>query len=218
MITGDGILALDASPDEAEARRLLGYPSPERISPRAYQRFTELWPRCLALLSPRGSYRIVTREEARAVSVPEPAELVAVAVSTIGPALEEEITRASDSGQMLDALLIDAIGSAAAEAAADALNLVLCAAARQRGFETEARVSPGYGGWETARQRELLALLPIASLGISLTAGAMMVPKKSVSFAANLETRARAAGHGVSKCVRCGLLKCRHRVVPAECG
>ena len=113
-------------------------------------------------------------------------------------------------GELLDALLLDAIGSAAAEAAADALNESLCEEARAEGLHAAPRVSPGYGAWDVAHQRALLALLPAAELGISLTSGQMMVPRKSVSFAVRFECAARP-GAEATLCARCGMASCRHR-------
>lgn len=211
-------LDLRVEPDAGEAWRYLGYPSAGRMSARALARFKALWPRALSLVSPRGTFRVVTGVEARQAGVPGAAELVAVAVSTIGPALDGEISRCSKNGEMLDAIVLDAIGSAAAEGTADALNLEICDSVRTRGLEAAPRTSPGYGGWETSRQADLLALLPAASVGISLTAGAMMVPRKSVSFAANLESIGTVSRHGSSRCARCHLVNCRHRIAPLQCG
>jgi len=150
--------------------------------------------------------------------MPEPGETVAVAVCTVGPELEEEEARLAAAGELLDALVLDAIGSAAAEAAADALNLEVCALAAERGLAAAPRVSPGYGDWDTACQPALLELLPIGDLGITLTSGAMMTPRKSVSFAVALGTDEDAARRAGSRCARCGLKDCRHRRTRLECG
>jgi cobalamin-dependent methionine synthase I len=119
-----------------------------------------------------------------------------------------------DRNRLLDALLLDAIGSAAAEAAADALNLALCEVAGARGLFAAPRVSPGYGAWDVRFQVKLLALLPAAELGVTLTTGQMMVPRKSVSFAVSFEQEARQGHSPGSRCERCGLERCRHRIAP----
>jgi hypothetical protein len=186
--------------------------------PRAADRLAALWTGAIELIAPRGAYALVARRQVAASGMPGPAATVGVAVCTIGPALEAASDRAARAGEMLDALVLDAIGSAAAEAAADALNLEICSAAGARGVEAAARVSPGYGDWDTAGQRALLDLLPIRDLGIELTAGAMMVPRKSVSFAVNLVPPGRGGAHGAPSCARCGLLRCRHRMSPPDCG
>jgi hypothetical protein len=201
-----------------EARRYLGYPQGPQPQARGAHRLSELWPAALPLLAPRGAYALVSRAVAEETGMPEPGDSTAVAVVTIGPALEEEISSNASRGALLDALVLDAIGSAAAEAAADALNLELCAIARSRGLEATPRVSPGYGAWDTACQPRLLDLLPIDQLGIRLTSGAMMVPRKSVSFALRLERPGVALPHAPTRCDRCGLVRCRHRIAPVDCG
>jgi hypothetical protein len=212
------ILRLAIEANREEAFRHLGYPAGSTGSPRAIARTDALWTAATAALDARGAYAVVGRERALRAGMPAPAALVGVAVCTIGAALEDESARRADAGELLDALVLDAIGSAAAEAAADALNLHLCDIAAERGVEAAPRVSPGYGDWDTAGQVGLLALLPIAELGISLTSGAMMVPRKSVSFAVNMAPAGEAGPHPASRCERCGLVRCRHRVAPQECG
>jgi len=209
-------LAIEVKPDEAG--RYLGYPKGRQRPVRGGERLAELLPRALSLLEPRGAYTVVPREEAAGTGMPEPGARVGVAVVTIGRALEDEVGRCVAENALLDALVFDSIGSAAAEAAADALNLELCTVAHSEGLEAAARVSPGYGGWDTAAQRALLALLPIRDLGISLTSGAMMVPRKSVSFAVSFETAGSPGPHAPTRCHRCGLVRCRHRIMPEDCG
>jgi hypothetical protein len=210
------VMELDAAPEPEEAKRYLGYPQGRSARARGAHRLAELWPATLPLLAPRGAYALASRPEAEGTGMPETGDTVAVAVVTIGPALEEEISLRTAHGALLDALVLDAIGSAAAEAAADALNLELCTVARSRGLEAAPRVSPGYGAWDTACQPRLLALLPIDELGIRLTSGAMMMPRKSVSFAVRFEEPGRVGAHAPTKCERCGLVRCRHRIAPAE--
>jgi hypothetical protein len=212
------VLDLDIEVTADEARRYLGYPAHHEASARACDRLAVLWPQALSLLSPRGAYAVVDRDQAAGTGMSGPAERVGVGVCTVGPGIEDESGRCAAAGALLDALVLDALGSAAAEAAADALNLELCVVARSWGLEAAPRLSPGYGDWDTACQRALLALLPIGKLGLRLTTGAMMVPRKSVSFAVNFEAQGGAATHAASRCERCGLLRCRHRIAAADCG
>ena len=223
MTTGAGVRALRAEVALQEALRYLGYPEGHPRALAAAARLDTEWDAALALVQPVGAFALVSGSAAAAAGMPAPAARVAVGVCTIGPALETEGARRAATGDLLSALLLDAIGSAAAEAAADALNLVVCHAALAVGLRAAPRVSPGYGAWDTAAQRDLLALLPIAELGIVLTAGGMMMPRKSVSFATSLlEPGAVAQGRG-SPCRHCGLERCRHRMASyegpvADCG
>lgn len=175
------------------------------------------WPRALALLSPRGAWRIVPGAAAAAAGMPEPGAWAGLGLCTVGDAVEAESSRLAAT-DLLAALVVDAVGSAAAEAAADALNARLCAQAAARGLFAAPRLSPGYGAWDVACQGRLLALLPAAALGVTLTSGQMMRPRKSVSFAVPLlpaPPAAPPADAAGTPCERCGLRRCRHRRAPA---
>ena len=201
-----GPLAVEVPEDEV--RRALGYGGHGRPSRAVAARLHALWPEATALLRPRGCFRRASKEEARHAGVPRPDGPAVLALCTIGPDLEAESARRQADGATLDALVLDSIGSAAAEAAADALNAVVCERLGPEGLHAAPRESPGYGDWPVTCQRELLALLPAAELGVVLSPGLMMIPRKSVSFAVRLVDRPLAA---TSQCERCGLLRCRHR-------
>ena len=194
-----------------EVFRTLGYRDNARRSARVERRLAELWPSATDLLRPRGCYRVLDGARAATTGMPTPSAVVAAALCTVGRELEEESHRCSAAGNVLDALICDAIGSAAAESAADTLNAELCGIGRVAGLHATARVSPGYGEWETARQGDFLALLPAAELGVSLTSGMMMVPRKSVSFAVNLNAGARPDASSDFACERCGRPTCMYR-------
>jgi len=199
-------LILDLRPNQV--LRCLGYGGRRKPSARVEGRLAALWEEAVGLLAPRGEFRVVARADAARAGMPTPAETVGLGLCTAGGALEEESRRRSEEGAPLDALILDAVGSAAAEAAADALNGLLCAEAGRLGLYAARRVSPGYGKWDVRGQAELLALLPARDLGVSLTEGLMMIPRKSVSFAVNfLKSRPRGYGDG-SRCARCGLRSC----------
>lgn len=208
----DAVVSLRVEVSRREALRYLGYPDGSPRSALVAARLDALWDAAIAVLEPRGAYRIVDAEAARGAGMPAPADRVGAAVCTIGPALEAEGARHTAAGRLVEALLVEAIGSAAAEAAADALNLELCHVALDLGLRAAPRVSPGYGAWDTAAQPGLLALLPIARLGIALTEGGMMVPRKSVSFAVSLAAPSALQAEAGSPCRHCGLERCRHRI------
>jgi len=217
-VNARAVTPLEIQVSREEALRYLGAAGGDTRPSRGARRLDELWAEAVALLDPRGAWMLIDGATAAGTGMPEPGEQVAVAVCTIGPALEDASAERAGRGRLLDALVLDAIGSAAAEAAADALNLLVCEAAVARGREAAPRVSPGYGDWDTICQARLLALLPTADLGVRLTSGSMMVPRKSVSFAVSLVVPGTSRVHAADRCARCGLLHCRHRIAPAECG
>jgi hypothetical protein len=204
------VLRLRVQVEREEVRRYLGYPPGRSGAPLAEERLDALWEEALGELRPRGVVRVVDQNTAAEAGIPDPGPRVGVGLCTVGGALEELATRRNAAAALLDALLLDAIGSAAAEATADALNARLCRWADRLGLHAAARRSPGYGDWETAGQEHLLALLPAAALGVSLTEGMMMRPRKSVSFAVNFVEE--PPGARIAPCGRCGLPRCRHRM------
>jgi hypothetical protein len=199
-----------------ELLRCLGYPRSRQPASLVAARIEALEEIAASLVEARGGYRIVPGAEAIPSGMPEPGEVVGLGLCTIGPGLEEESRRLGEAGEALDSLILDAHGSAAAEAAADALDRVLCAAAAGLGLIPARRISPGYGRWALDGQRALIALLPARELGVTLSDGSMMTPRKSVSFAARLVVAAAGAGASVAprrrRCQACTLDPCPYRI------
>ena len=76
-----------------------------------------------------------------------------------------------------DALVIDAVASATVEALADYVDDMIC-----NDLNTTKRFSPGYADFPLEFQTALLNRINLLSnIGVSLTQGLMMVPKKSVT-------------------------------------
>ena len=212
----DAVLAeaLSVRVSRREVLRNLGYPRDREPAAKVTRRLDALWPRAEGLIAPRGAFRVVSREQAEATAMPRPSSQVGVGLCTIGPALEERERELSADDRMLEALLLDAFGSAAAEAAADALNALVCAEAQDLGLRVLPRFSPGYGRWDVKHQRQLLALLPTAQLDVTLTEGMMMIPRKSVSFAVRLSADAPEGRVDRRHCARCDLDGCAFRAEP----
>ncbi len=192
-----------------EVLRNLGYRRDAHPRPRVARRLEELWPEAEAALRPRGAFRLVVDAEAAAAGMPGPTQEVAVGVCTVGADLEQEAHRRQEAGDLLDALLLDAFGSAAAEAAADALNRSLCRELSREDRHPAPRISPGYGRWDVRGQGALLAMLPTEELGIHLTKGLMMVPRKSVSFAVRMKPEPHRGA--ASRCALCEMDDCAYR-------
>jgi hypothetical protein len=179
------------------------------------QRLAELWPLAQGLLQARGAWCVVDAEAASRCGMPRPSGRVALGLCTIGAPLEEEAARRGAAGEALEALLLDAFGSAAAEATAEALAEQICHATRRTGLFPARRLSPGYGRWALAAQTTLFALLPHAAVGVRLSEGQMMIPRKSVSFAARLAVSATTARER-RRCAACELgPRCAYRRPPA---
>ena len=107
-------------------------------------------------------------------------QVIAIAV-TIGPLLEDQVDDLFSQGQYQNALLLDAAGSAAVEAAADHSDVIIASQMAKMGFHTIRRFSPGYGDWELSVQVELLPLTGGHEIGIALTSSMMLTPRKSIT-------------------------------------
>jgi hypothetical protein len=232
----------------AEVRRLLGYPPAHAIPERVQSLLVTLLAESSSLLEPRGAFVRFALPDAVAVQLPLPGPAnslagFALGLVTIGPRLEKRATAALSAGDAVEALLLDAIGSAAVEAAADALGSLMSltggpdaarggedrdgledrgkwkapggdeAKGADDGRATACRISPGYGGWPLAAQEAIFAKLPHDALGVQLLPSMLMVPRKSVTFALWFDSAGRAIAGG-GDCSRCEREPCPRRVSP----
>jgi len=100
---------------------------------------------------------------------------------TIGAALEEKRNEYINEKETSHALILDAIGSVAAEELAEITNQQIKAEVVLSGNLTTMRFSPGYGNWPLNAQKDFLNWIGAHSIGIKLTPSFQMLPEKSVS-------------------------------------
>ena len=106
---------------------------------------------------------------------------VAIFVVTIGEALEKEVAQLTKEGAILEASVLDAVGSVAVEKVANWMESMIRSIAAANGDEVGWRYSPGYCDWDITQQKELFRGLDGNSIGVNLTDACLMVPRKSVS-------------------------------------
>jgi len=106
---------------------------------------------------------------------------VAVFTVTIGNHLEELVGRLAEEGLVLQASVLDAIGSVAVEKAVDLLQDKINEIARIQGLGISRRFSPGYCDWNVSQQEMVFRAMNGDSAGICLTEECLMLPRKSVS-------------------------------------
>jgi hypothetical protein len=200
---------LPVSIPPGEVPRLLGYGEadvPERVQrllaevEREAQRL--LQPACAWLRSEGGVW----------TQSPYLRELeeVALCLVTVGPCLEEAVDVQHRAGDLGRSLILNAYGSAAAEAAADAANRLIREAVEGEGLRCSRRFSPGYGGWDVSEQRWIVKVLDGERLGVALTEGCMMEPRKSITFAVNIGEDPKEMRED-NPCDSCDLEDCSHR-------
>lgn len=99
-----------------------------------------------------------------------------VLVATLGVGVDRLILKSANISPR-DAFVIDAMADALIEALCDYAEARVC-----EGLSTTGRFSPGYGDLELSLGKEIISLTDAErTLGIKLTLGGLMVPKKSVN-------------------------------------
>lgn len=109
------------------------------------------------------------------------AEKAALAVCTIGPALEERMDQLF-SEDPVRAMALDGAGVAALREVSDAVIADVRGIASSQGWGSGMRAQPGQEGWSIRQQKVVFAHLPTDEIGVRLTDSYLMIPRKSVSF------------------------------------
>lgn len=106
---------------------------------------------------------------------------VAVFALTIGNRLEEMVGRLAEDKLVLQAAVLDAIGSGVVETVADFVQDRIGEVASAQGLCSSQRFSPGYCDWKIDQQKMLFRAMNGNSAGVRLTEGCLMLPQKSIS-------------------------------------
>lgn len=109
------------------------------------------------------------------------AESIVVFALTIGEEIEKEASALMAGGDEVGGYLLDRIGSFAAESLAENLEKKLRSHYSAHKKSVSSRFSPGYCDWPVEEQLKIAKLIDLSKIGIRLTEGCMMVPKKSIS-------------------------------------
>lgn len=126
-------------------------------------------------------------------------EVVAL-VCTIGGDLDNLIARILPEDPVRG-LALDGLGSAAVEALAVQASNHVESEALARGWRASLPLSPGMIGWPIeVGQPQVLGLVDAASIGVHLTSGGMMVPRKSISLVLGLGPNLEARGKACDYC------------------
>lgn len=172
--------------DEQRILRLIGYKKKSHeIKGPIKKLIAEEKKKLKHLLRPASIYIILDYEETNKHPVFKDAEKVALCLCTIGPELEEEINQLMGKNEMVRALILDSLGSEAAEEVAIQSDRRLANIAKELSLWPSKRYSPGYGKWDVKEQKYIFQVLPGKDVGVSLTESCMMIPRKSVSFRIN---------------------------------
>ena len=111
----------------------------------------------------------------------ERCEKVAIFALTIGSHLEEMVAYLAENGLILQATVLDAIGSGAAEQLAAYVEDSIRKLVGSRGFVISRRFSPGYCDWDVSQQEMVFKAIEKKTVDIHLTNEYLMIPRKSIS-------------------------------------
>ena len=203
----------DVAVDPAQVLRFLGSKGKGRPAPagRYDRNLSEAMEAAKRLIAPKGIYTYAAGRELPGSTILAHLDRLAFCVCTIGPALEAEVTRLSSGGEMLKAIVLDAIGSVAAEAVAAHMDARIAADVAREGLKTSCRASPGYGDWDVREQASIFKLLPAERIGVRLSETFMMSPRKSVSFAMHIAVEPDRL-RSENSCENCDKRDCRYRL------
>ncbi len=109
--------------------------------------------------------------------------------ATAGPAVIEAIGRDTADGNLTRAVVFDAAASEMVDAALDWMETFFGRELRREGRQlTKSRFSCGYGDLALDNQKLFHDLLELGRLGVELTEQYILVPEKSVTAVAGIET------------------------------
>jgi hypothetical protein len=188
---------IDVEIDKKQVCHYLGYDADYNLSAGISSLIDEYVEHAHYLIEPSYSYVIRDIEWARGsiafiedsiifksriiVQLLEQCHKVAAFLVTIGKHLEETANQLANDGLILQATVLDAIGSDAVEKIADFIQGKIGEAASVQGLVTSRRFSPGYCDWNIGQQRMVFRALNGDTLGIRLTGECLMIPQKSIS-------------------------------------
>jgi len=171
---------------------LMGYRRrPRAIDDSVLKLIAEEKGRAARLIRPESLFAVLEYSETNKHPIFDHAEKTAFCLCTIGGELEAQSAGSFRSGDMLRGLILDAIGSEAAEQVARHADRELAKLARKMDLWPGKRFSPGYKNWDLSEQAFIFDVLPVKEIGVSLNASFMMIPRKSVSFGMNFYRDAR---------------------------
>ena len=195
MLVTDG--SVDIEIDKKQVCHYIGYEDNHKLSARISSLIDDYAEHAHYLINPLYSYIIKDVEWARGsiafiedsiifqsriiTQLLEHCHQVAIFLVTISKYLGETTSQLAKDGLILQATVLDAIGSDAVERLADFAQDKIKEIAEAQGLVTSRRFSPGYCDWNIGQQRMLFYALTGNTLGIRLTGECLMIPQKSIS-------------------------------------
>ncbi len=212
---GEG--SLDLLPERVLRYLEYGGSSPSKL---ILKRLKQIKPEAHRLIQPKTLSRICRAEEAKLTKdvLPAPilgAEFLAFGLCTAGASIDEESKRLRKEGNLLDSMILDALGSAAVSELGEQLGQRAFGWASERNLNASRAFVPGSGAthWPLKHQRLIFANLRANQIGVQLTQHLLMQPRKTVSFVMGIGSKLEQAPSPFS-CRGCARLDCAYRSEP----
>jgi len=212
-----------------EVSRLIGYPSPEKMSAPMREVCLQELARLPTLCEPWGIWRDFELRSVhthgvrlageleltsrRLAKLMRKARALRLVMTTLGEEVTREVQRLVHEGCMPEAMALDAAATAAVHALTEELIRRSCNEAQARGLGTTIRYAPGYTGWNIGDIGPLFATLECDHVPVQLNAQLMMRPEKSLLSIIGLTNDGRIAAP-LEQCRGCDLIRCSARKAP----
>jgi hypothetical protein len=193
MVTLDSVVDIDPN----RVLKNIGYADDSRLSLRISSLVKDYVDNACQLIDPAYTYVIkditsvrksrvvieggITFKSEIVAKLLKKCDKVAVFALTIGKYLEEAVAQLAEDGLVLQASVLDAIGSVAAESVADCMQERIGRLAQMKGLCLTHRMSPGHCDWDVDQQPLVFRALNMETGEIRLTESCLMVPRKSIS-------------------------------------
>lgn len=132
-------------------------------------------------------------------------------VATAGSEFENFQYEVKLSGDIYKEYLVDALGSAIAEAVVHEVCKKVEQSVGADGYGVSYPYSPGYCGWHVSQQQKIFSLLPEQPCGIILNSSSLMTPIKSVSGIIAIGKKIVKQKYGCELCAKKDCYKNRNK-------
>ncbi len=193
-----------------EVLKQLGYPQEARVSSKMRKKVELEMAETLRLIEPKGAYLKLEGARIKEFDLFAGVERFVLALATIGSAVERKAKELVEQGLPASGLIVDAVGTIAAEQSANFVERQIRQESARCGWKVSRRYAPGYCGWELEAQQGIFGNFP-DTLGIELTAAYLMIPEKSLSFVCLLSDNGNFDAIPVGDCKTCEQEVCPYR-------
>ncbi len=133
---------------------------------------------------------------------------VALFLCTAGAEISNRINELSAQGDLIEAYLLDVLGSVMVENVMDKIQESLMTNMGQKGLTITNRYSPGYCDWKVTEQKSLFSFFPGRFCKVSLNDSCLMEPAKTVSGIIGIGKNVCFQKH---VCQNCSSVNCMYR-------